>query len=185
MKSQDLSMCETWALTKSLRDKFAKCQKAMERSIVGTKRQDRARNTDIRMKTKLTDILLRIDQQKWRWTGHMTEYIPNTKRSETCAGAPKRLEVEDCDVRAASHVVLGQELTRSVVVRPSWLQLKNGLSIYNLTDYRRKVVASAIAFSPVNAVPLARPPHASPANKRRGWANPADLNHSLKKAATS
>ncbi|GBP52316.1 Putative uncharacterized transposon-derived protein F52C9.6 [Eumeta japonica] len=43
----------------------------MERSIVGTKHQDRARNTDIRMKTKLTDILLRIDQQKWRWTGHM------------------------------------------------------------------------------------------------------------------
>ncbi|GBP66917.1 hypothetical protein EVAR_60974_1 [Eumeta japonica] len=33
----------------------------MEHSIVGTKRQDRARNTDIRMKTKLTDILLLID----------------------------------------------------------------------------------------------------------------------------
>ncbi|GBP11866.1 hypothetical protein EVAR_74504_1 [Eumeta japonica] len=61
----------TWALTKSLRDKLAKCQRAKERSIVGTKRQDRARNIDIRMKTKLTDILLRIYQQKWRWTRHM------------------------------------------------------------------------------------------------------------------
>ncbi|GBP75240.1 Putative uncharacterized transposon-derived protein F52C9.6 [Eumeta japonica] len=88
MKLQDLSMalkrktfntfilpcfygCETWALTKSLRDKLAKCQRAMERSIVGTKRQDRARNTDIKMKTKPIDILLRIDQQKLRWTRHM------------------------------------------------------------------------------------------------------------------
>ncbi|CAH2097985.1 unnamed protein product [Euphydryas editha] len=89
MKSQDLGIalkrktfntcilpcltygCETWALTNSLRDKLAKCQRAMERSIVGTKRRDRVRNTDIRMKTKLTDILLRVDQQKWRWTGHM------------------------------------------------------------------------------------------------------------------
>ncbi|GBP03483.1 Putative uncharacterized transposon-derived protein F52C9.6 [Eumeta japonica] len=89
MKSQDLDItlkrktfntcilpcltyrCKTLALTKSLRNKLAKCQRAMEHSIAGTKRQDRARNTDIRMKTKLTDILLRIDQQKWRWTGHM------------------------------------------------------------------------------------------------------------------
>ncbi|GBP46520.1 Putative uncharacterized transposon-derived protein F52C9.6 [Eumeta japonica] len=83
MKSQDLGMalktktfntcilpcltygCETWSLTKSLRDKLAKCQRAIERSRVGTKCQDRARNTDIRMKNKLIDILLRIDQQKW------------------------------------------------------------------------------------------------------------------------
>ncbi|CAH2100082.1 unnamed protein product [Euphydryas editha] len=31
----------------------------------------RQRSTDIRRKTKLTDILSRIDQLKWRWTGHM------------------------------------------------------------------------------------------------------------------
>ena len=89
MKSRDLGMalkkktfntcilpcltygCETWALTRSLRERLAKCQRAMERSMTGFKRQDRIRNTDLRVTTKVTDILSRIDQQKWRWTGHM------------------------------------------------------------------------------------------------------------------
>ncbi|PZC70710.1 hypothetical protein B5X24_HaOG215026 [Helicoverpa armigera] len=63
--------CETWSLTKSLREKLAICQRAMERSMTGTRRQDRIRNTILRSKTKLTDVLKRIDQQKWRWAGHM------------------------------------------------------------------------------------------------------------------
>ncbi|CAH2097703.1 unnamed protein product [Euphydryas editha] len=63
--------CETWALTQSHRDKLTRCQRAMERSMLGLKLKDKVRSTDIRRKTKLTDILSRIDQLKWRWTGHM------------------------------------------------------------------------------------------------------------------
>lgn len=63
--------CETWSLTKQHRDKLEKCQRAMERSMIGVRRQDRLRNVQIREKTKLSDILERIDLQKWRWTGHM------------------------------------------------------------------------------------------------------------------
>ncbi|KAJ8729493.1 hypothetical protein PYW08_001074 [Mythimna loreyi] len=63
--------CETWALTKQHRDKLARCQKGMERSMLGLKLKDRVRSADIRQKTNLTDILARIDQLKWRWTGHM------------------------------------------------------------------------------------------------------------------
>lgn len=63
--------CETWSLTKHHRDKLEKCQRAMERSMTGVRRQDRISNVDLRTKTKLTDILERIDLQKWRWTGHM------------------------------------------------------------------------------------------------------------------
>lgn len=63
--------CETWALTKHHREKLERCQKGMERSMLGLKLKDRVRSTDIRHKTKLTDILSRIDQLKWRWTGHM------------------------------------------------------------------------------------------------------------------
>lgn len=39
--------------------------------MTGYKRQDKIRNNDLRSITKLTDILTRVDQQKWRWTGHM------------------------------------------------------------------------------------------------------------------
>lgn len=89
MKSKELSMnikrkafntcilpcitygCETWSLTAQHRDKLSKCQRAMERSMLGVKLRDRIQNSDIRSKTKVCDILARIDQQKWRWTGHM------------------------------------------------------------------------------------------------------------------
>ncbi|CAH2095886.1 unnamed protein product [Euphydryas editha] len=49
--------CETWALTQSHRDKLTRCQRAMERSMLGLKLKDKVRSTDIRRKTKLTDIL--------------------------------------------------------------------------------------------------------------------------------
>lgn len=63
--------CETWSLTKHHREKLERCQRAMERSMTGIKKQDKVRSSIIREKTKVADILLRIDQQKWRWTGHM------------------------------------------------------------------------------------------------------------------
>lgn len=36
----------------------------------GSKRKNRIRNIILRTKTKMTDILEIIGQQKWRWTGH-------------------------------------------------------------------------------------------------------------------
>ncbi|CAH2104114.1 unnamed protein product [Euphydryas editha] len=89
MKSRDLNMsikkkafntcvlpcltygCETWNLTKVLREKLAVTQRAMERSMTGFKRLDKISNSDLRKLTKVTDILKRIDQQKWRWAGHI------------------------------------------------------------------------------------------------------------------
>ncbi|GBP13563.1 hypothetical protein EVAR_6909_1 [Eumeta japonica] len=42
------------------------CQRAMERSMTGIKKEDKIRNTVIRSKTKVTDVH-RIDSLKWRW----------------------------------------------------------------------------------------------------------------------
>lgn len=56
--------CETWALTKHHRDKLERRQKSIERSMLNLKLKDRVRSVDIRQKTKLTDILSRIDQLK-------------------------------------------------------------------------------------------------------------------------
>ncbi|XP_030025374.2 uncharacterized protein LOC115443910 [Manduca sexta] len=63
--------CETWSLTKHHRNMLEHCQRSMERSLIGIKKQDKRRNTFIRSKTKVTDVLTRIDNLKWRWTGHM------------------------------------------------------------------------------------------------------------------
>lgn len=63
--------CETWSLTKHHREMLEHCQRAMERSLIGIKKQDRVRSIHIREKTKVVDVLSKIDQQKWRWTGHM------------------------------------------------------------------------------------------------------------------
>ncbi|GBP38671.1 hypothetical protein EVAR_27858_1 [Eumeta japonica] len=51
---------------------LAHCQRAMERSMIGIKKEYKIQNTVIRSKTKVTDdVLTRIDSLKWRWTGHM------------------------------------------------------------------------------------------------------------------
>ncbi|GBP63853.1 LINE-1 retrotransposable element ORF2 protein [Eumeta japonica] len=54
--------CEIWSITLHHRERLAKCQRAMERSMLGLKTKDRI---DIRTRTQLTDILTRIDVQKW------------------------------------------------------------------------------------------------------------------------
>lgn len=63
--------CETWALNKIHRNKLQNCQRSMERSILSIRKIDKINCNIIREKTKLTDILIKIDQQKWRWAGHM------------------------------------------------------------------------------------------------------------------
>lgn len=63
--------CETWALNKFHRNRLKTCQRAMERSVLFLKRQDRVSSVAINTKTKFADVLKHIDQKKWRWTGHM------------------------------------------------------------------------------------------------------------------
>ncbi|CAF4950652.1 unnamed protein product [Pieris macdunnoughi] len=53
--------CETWSITLHHRERLTKCQRAMERSMLGLKIKDRVRNVDMRTRTKLIDILTRID----------------------------------------------------------------------------------------------------------------------------
>lgn len=119
--------CETWSLTKFSRDKLAKCQRAMERSIVGCKRKDRIRNCDLRDKTKLTDILSQIDKQKWRWSGHMmrdiqgkwskkvTEWYP--RDGQRSRGRQRRRWSDDIKLTA------GHLWSRVAQDRPQWKAL--------------------------------------------------------------
>lgn len=44
---------QTWSLTEAQKSKLKVCQRAMERSILGVRRTDRIRNTELRSKTQL------------------------------------------------------------------------------------------------------------------------------------
>ncbi|GBP46854.1 hypothetical protein EVAR_78556_1 [Eumeta japonica] len=74
----------TWSIKR-----LAKCQRAMEKSMLGLKIKDRVGNVDIRTRTKLTDILTRIDVQKWRWTGHMLRHHINKWSKQVTLWQPR------------------------------------------------------------------------------------------------
>lgn len=57
---------ETLTLTKQSTNKLRVTQRAMERAMLGISRRDKVTNTIIRQRTKVTDIIKRITQAKWR-----------------------------------------------------------------------------------------------------------------------
>ena len=63
--------CETWCLNTSMTQKLKVAQRGMERCMLGISRRDRKRNTDIRTKTGVSDIIVRVKKMKWNWAGHI------------------------------------------------------------------------------------------------------------------
>ncbi|KAJ2941256.1 hypothetical protein O0L34_g3453 [Tuta absoluta] len=63
--------CQTWALTEEQNYKIKVCQNSIERSVIGVKRRDKVRLTDIKKTTKFKKVDSVYKQLKWRWTGHM------------------------------------------------------------------------------------------------------------------
>ncbi|KAJ2938424.1 hypothetical protein O0L34_g12865 [Tuta absoluta] len=62
---------ETWTLTRESLHKIKVAQRAMERSMLGIKLQDRVRNEEIRRRTRVVDVGKRITKLKWAWAGHL------------------------------------------------------------------------------------------------------------------
>ena len=63
--------CQTWSLTKALVKKLETSQRAMERRMLNVKLEDRIRNTTIRPRTRVTDIVQYATNTKWKWAGHI------------------------------------------------------------------------------------------------------------------
>ncbi|KAI8423169.1 hypothetical protein MSG28_014224 [Choristoneura fumiferana] len=51
--------------------------RAMERGMLGVSLRDRIRNTEIRRRTKVTDIAGKICKLKWQWAGHIARRTDN------------------------------------------------------------------------------------------------------------
>ncbi|XP_061714630.1 uncharacterized protein LOC133523135 [Cydia pomonella] len=52
-------------------NKIQVAQRAMERTMLGSKLQDRVRNVEIQHCTKVRDVGDVITKQKWNWAGHV------------------------------------------------------------------------------------------------------------------
>ena len=55
---------------KQLKQKLITAQRAMERRMLNITIGDKVRNSDIRKQDKVSDIMVKIKEAKWRLTGH-------------------------------------------------------------------------------------------------------------------
>ena len=69
--------CQTWSLTKALVEKLETSQRAMERRMLIVKLEDRIRNTTIRQRTRVTDIVQYVTNTKWKWAGRIARMKDN------------------------------------------------------------------------------------------------------------
>ncbi|CAF4921267.1 unnamed protein product [Pieris macdunnoughi] len=120
--------CETWALSQKHLLKLRTCQRGMERSMVGVTLRHRKRAEEIRSTTKVEDIIKKIRQLKWRWTGHMTrdsrlkwtkiitEWQPRDGKRKR--GRPTKRWADDI------KIIGGTTWTRRANNRKEWKQLE-------------------------------------------------------------
>ncbi|XP_050306270.1 uncharacterized protein LOC126743283 [Anthonomus grandis grandis] len=64
-------------LTKRSAERLRATQRAMERAMLGTSLRDHIRNDEIRRRTKVTDVMRRVAELKWRWAGHVARQDPS------------------------------------------------------------------------------------------------------------
>ena len=69
--------CQTWSLTEALVKKLETSQQAMEKKMLNVKLKDRIRNTIIRQRTTVTNIVQYVTNTKWKWAGHIAQMKGN------------------------------------------------------------------------------------------------------------
>ena len=69
---------ETWTPTKLQERKVAVAQRSMERSLLNITKRDKIRNEVIRSKTKVVDIIDKVQCMRGQWAGHIAR-MSNTR----------------------------------------------------------------------------------------------------------
>ena len=69
---------ETWTLTKLQERKMAVTQRSMERSLLNIRKRDKIQNEVIRSRTKVVDIIDKVQCMKGLWAGHIAR-MSNTR----------------------------------------------------------------------------------------------------------
>ena len=120
---------ETWALTKSMELRLARCQRAIERRMLGVRLRDRHSVAWIREKTGLEDVVSSYRKRKWkhankvvgathseRWDQRLLLWTPPGKRP---LGRPRRRWQDDL-VRTA-----GKNWQMKANDQRTWMKLRD------------------------------------------------------------
>jgi len=67
--------CETWTLNAKMTQKFQAAQRGMEKCMLAITKRDKKKNTELRNRTKVLDIVARVKQLKWNWAGHIARVV--------------------------------------------------------------------------------------------------------------
>ncbi|KAJ4434896.1 hypothetical protein ANN_23467 [Periplaneta americana] len=62
---------QSWSLTKKQTLKLGRCQRRMERKILGISLKDRVRNEEVRRRSGIEDVVTLANRMKWRWEGRV------------------------------------------------------------------------------------------------------------------
>ncbi|CAK1587710.1 unnamed protein product [Parnassius mnemosyne] len=109
--------CQTWKITKKIKNKISSCQKGMERSMLNIKKIHKIRHTKIRNYTKAIDALAYAQILKFRWAGHIARYVDNrwTIHVTTWKGPPGK--------RRAGRPYMRWEDDIKKIAGTNWLQI--------------------------------------------------------------
>ena len=80
--------CQTWSFNKQLTNKLRTTQRAMERKMLDLKYKIPC--SEIRKRTKITDITEYTLKQKWRWARHIARMKDNTWTKRCTEWQPRR-----------------------------------------------------------------------------------------------
>ena len=119
---------ETTAITRKVAEQLRVTQRAMERVMLGFTLRDKIRNSQLRDKTRITDVIERVASLKWRWIGHIarqdserwTHKITFWRPRETrrSVGRPQKRWIDD--VKEAA----GRQWMRTARDRKAWKDME-------------------------------------------------------------
>ena len=131
---------ETWSTTKETEQKLLVAQRAMERRMLNITIRDKQKNTTIRNKTKVKDIIEKIKEMKWRWAGHIARQKDNRWTIKTTEWQPRtgkrRRGRQKQRWRDELTEYRGTTWTREAQDRHRWKMLKEGFSLQRLKKPR-------------------------------------------------
>lgn len=141
---------QTWAPTVSQHRRLQSTHQSMKRSILGLKKADKVRNTQINKMLNLHNISIEARRLKWKWAGHVarmnnsrwakkiTEWTPlNKKRS---VGRPR--------IRWCDELVKGAGVNWSTKAkdRDLWLSKSKNVLHCSNTSNENNIVAHTVEF---------------------------------------
>ncbi|XGW31396.1 hypothetical protein V3C99_009956 [Haemonchus contortus] len=123
---------ETWALTKAAEDRIRKCQRRMERQMLGLRLRDRVSNAVLRARTKLKDAVVEARKRKWiyanklmtreqtRWEVRLMKWKPYGIRP---VGRPRMRWEDDFKMFAGTE-------WKNIAATSEWFEIMARFSVY-------------------------------------------------------